>query len=189
MTDGIYTFANDVVFDQLVALLNSIEVNAGRDIPVCIIPFNDQIEKIQAEIAKRPNVTLFDRPKSIAFWEDFATQAWLSHPTAQRVWKEQGRPAMRRAEFHRKFCCFDGMFDRFIYIDADTLLMSAINPVFEKLEHYDWVANDFQYLSDTSLIFNTDSKELLERYSLEELKANIFCSGFFASKKSVYSQE
>lgn len=188
MVDGIYTFANDVVFDQLVALLNSIEVNAGREIPVCIIPFNDQLDKIKAEISTRKNVTLFDQPDSIAFWEDFATQAWSAHSTAQRVWKEQGRPAMRRANFHRKFCCFDGMFDRFLYIDADTLLMSSIDEVFEKLNHYNWIANDFQYLSDTSLIFNTDSTELLEQFSLEKLKANIFCSGFFASKKSVYSQ-
>ncbi|MBD2082024.1 Npun_R2821/Npun_R2822 family protein [Leptolyngbya sp. FACHB-17] len=189
MVDGIYTFANDVVFDQLVALLNSIEVNAGRDIPVCIIPFNDQLEKVQAEIARRKNVTLFDQPESIAFWEDFATQAWLSHPTAQRVWKEQGRPTMRRANFHRKFCCFDGQFDRFLYIDADTLLMGSVDPVFEKLDQYDWIVNDYQYLSDASLIFNTDSEALLEQYSLEKLRANIFCSGFFASKKSVYNQE
>ncbi|WP_375539518.1 hypothetical protein [Planktothrix sp. FACHB-1365] len=35
---GIYTLANDVVFDQLVALLNSIEVNISPDIPVCVIP-------------------------------------------------------------------------------------------------------------------------------------------------------
>ncbi|MBW4527814.1 MAG: sugar transferase [Phormidium tanganyikae FI6-MK23] len=189
MIDGIYTFANDVVFDQLVALLNSIEVNAGRKIPVCIIPFNDRIDRIKAEIETRENVTLFDQPELIAFWEDFGTQAWLSHPTAQRVWKEQGRPAMRRAEFHRKFCCFDGMFDRFLYIDADTLLMSPIDQVFEKLDRYDWVVNDFQYLSAINLIFNTDSKELLEQFSPEELKANIFCSGFFASKKSVFSQE
>lgn len=33
---GIYTLANDVVLDQLVALLNSIERNVGKDIPVCV---------------------------------------------------------------------------------------------------------------------------------------------------------
>ena len=47
---GIYTLANDHVYDQLVALLNSIEVNIGIDIPVCIIPFDHQLERVQQEI-------------------------------------------------------------------------------------------------------------------------------------------
>jgi hypothetical protein len=38
MVNGIYTLANDVVYDQLVALLNSIEANVSPNIPVCIIP-------------------------------------------------------------------------------------------------------------------------------------------------------
>jgi hypothetical protein len=33
---GVYTLANDVVFDQLVALLNSIEKNVSPDIPVSV---------------------------------------------------------------------------------------------------------------------------------------------------------
>ena len=37
MKQGIYTLANDVVLQQTIALLNSIEVN-GNNIPVCIIP-------------------------------------------------------------------------------------------------------------------------------------------------------
>lgn len=52
MTKGIYTVANDVVFDQLVALLNSIEVNVGTDTPVCVIAYDDRTEKVQAEIEK-----------------------------------------------------------------------------------------------------------------------------------------
>jgi hypothetical protein len=33
--NGIYTLANDKAFDQLVALLNSIEANYSEDAPVC----------------------------------------------------------------------------------------------------------------------------------------------------------
>ena len=46
MTNGIYTLANDYVYHQLVALLNSIEANAGQDVPVCVIAYNDQVEKV-----------------------------------------------------------------------------------------------------------------------------------------------
>ncbi|MFO7029254.1 hypothetical protein B9T07_04150 [Limnospira fusiformis CCALA 023] len=45
MMDGICTLANDKVYDQLVALLNSIEANQGADMPVCIYPYNDNIER------------------------------------------------------------------------------------------------------------------------------------------------
>ena len=46
--NGIYTLANDAVYDQLVALLNSIEANYSKDIPVCVIPYDNDIGKIAA---------------------------------------------------------------------------------------------------------------------------------------------
>jgi hypothetical protein len=54
MTNGIYILANDVVFDHLVALLNSLEVNGAKNIPVCIIPYDNRLKKVQVEIATRP---------------------------------------------------------------------------------------------------------------------------------------
>lgn len=50
MTEGIYILANDVVYDQLIALLNSIEVNVGQKYPISIIPYDDRLERIQEEI-------------------------------------------------------------------------------------------------------------------------------------------
>ncbi len=43
--DGICTLGNDVVYDQLVALLNSIEAIQGPEVPVCVYPYNDNTEK------------------------------------------------------------------------------------------------------------------------------------------------
>lgn len=190
MTDGIYTFANDVVYDQLVALLNSIESNAGRDLPVCIIPYNDQLDKIRSEIAGRNNVTLFENQESMAFWEDFMTQAWKANKTAQKIWKEQGKPEVRRVNFVRKLCSFDGAFDRFVYMDADTLLMDSLDQVYEKLNDYDWVVNDFQYKSDMHYIFNPQNQDILDEViGLKKAKSQIFCAGWFASKKEVFNRE
>ncbi|QJB26790.1 Npun_R2821/Npun_R2822 family protein [Limnospira fusiformis] len=188
MTDGIYTFANDVVYDQLVALLNSIEVNGGRELPVCIIPYNNQLDKIRAEVGKRSHVTLFDNQESIAFWEDFMTQAWKANQTAQKVWKEQGKPEVRRVNFVRKLCSFDGPFDKFIYMDADTLLMNSVDPIYQKLNDYDWVVNDFQYKSEMHYIYNPEKIEILDKViGLEKAKSQIFCAGWFASKKEVFN--
>jgi hypothetical protein len=69
---GIYTLANDAVYDQLVALLNSIEANVSPDIPVCVIPYDTQLNRVQEELNARPNVSLFDNWDSIQRWEAFA---------------------------------------------------------------------------------------------------------------------
>jgi hypothetical protein len=186
MTEGIYTLANDVVYDQLVALLNSIEANAGKDIPVCVIPYDNRLHKVRAEIAARSNVTLFDDTASIAYWEDFVTQAWKTHRRAQNAWKERGLPEVYLLGMHRKLCGFDGPFDKFIYFDADTLLMGQLESVSQKLDEYDWVTNDFQYMSDIQYIF--DRPEQLQFLGADKLESHIFCAGWFASKKGVFDK-
>ncbi|MFY7805698.1 MAG: Npun_R2821/Npun_R2822 family protein [Limnoraphis robusta] len=186
MTEGIYTLANDVVYDQLVALLNSIEANAGREIPVCVIPYNDQIEKVKAEIATRKNVTLFEDQDSIAYWEDFATQAWKAHSNAEKIWQERGISGIYRITRHRKYCCFDGPFEKFIFFDGDTLLMRPLDDVYQKLDEYDWVTNDYQYKSAITYIFDAPEEELLKIFSPETIQSQIFCSGWFASKRNIF---
>jgi hypothetical protein len=58
--DGICTLASDQVYDQLVALLNSIEAIMGPETPVCVYPYNEDTSKIAAEIARRPHVQRSD---------------------------------------------------------------------------------------------------------------------------------
>ncbi|MEP0896698.1 Npun_R2821/Npun_R2822 family protein [Leptolyngbya sp. FACHB-1624] len=178
MMNGICTLANDRVFDQLVALLNSIEVNVGRDIPVCIYPFDDQLDRIRTEIQNRPNVMLYDDQKSIRQWDEFMRQI---DPTKLNQ-KERLYGA------HRRFCAFDAPFDRFIYMDADTLAMSSMAHIFALLENHDWVVYDFQFL-DPSKIYNTESPKLHEVFSTDRINKEIFCSGFYASKRGLFNLE
>lgn len=189
MTNGIYTLANDVVYDQMVALLNSIEANGGEEIPVCVIPYDHRLEKVKAEIATRKNVTLFEDNRVIERWENFSTQAWKYHDRAQKVWKERGLPPVYRLAMHRKLCGLDGPFDQFIYFDADTLLMGSLTTIYDKLENYDWVTYDFQYKSDLKYIFDQPLEQLLKIFNSEQLKSQIFCAGWFASKRAVFSDE
>lgn len=188
MTNGIFTLANDVVYDQLVALLNSIEANVGKDIPVCIIPYDDRLELVKAEVERRPNVTLFDNPEIITYWENFATKAWDLHPYAQKVWNERGMPESYRLARHRKLCAVSGPFDKFVYFDADTLAMNSLDDVFQKLDEYDWVTNDFQYKSDVCYIYDAPEEKRLRLGSPEEVRSHIFCSGWFASKKAIFDE-
>jgi hypothetical protein len=186
--DGICTLANDRVYDQLVALLNSIEVNGGKDIPVCVYPYDDNTERIKAEIAQRPNVELFDNQEIIERWDNFAKSAWEPHPTAKERWLKAGSRGYHRFGTHRRYCAFDGPFDRFIYMDGDTLLMSPLDRVFAQLDNYDCVVYDFQH-KDITHVYEVTSPKLLEIFSQERLNQEIFCSGFYGSKKGLFDEE
>ncbi len=186
--DGICTLANDRVYDQLVALLNSIEVNGGQDLPVCVYPYDDNTERIKAEIAQRPNVELFDDREVIDLWDNFAKSAWEPHPTAKERWLKAGSKGYHRFGTHRRYCAFDGPFDRFIYMDGDTLLMSPLDRVFAQLDNYDCVVYDFQH-KDITHVYEVTSPKLLEIFPQERLNQEIFCSGFYGSKKGLFDGE
>ncbi|GCA80259.1 Npun_R2821/Npun_R2822 family protein [Microcystis aeruginosa] len=186
--DGICTLANDRIYDQLIALLNSIEVNGGKDLPVCVYPYDDNTERIKAEIAQRPNVQLFDNREVIDLWDNFAKSAWEPHPTAKERWLKAGSKGYHRFGTHRRYCAFDGPFDRFIYMDGDTLLMSPLDQVFAQLDNYDCVVYDFQH-KDITHIYEVTSPKLLEIFPQERLNQEIFCSGFYGSKKGLFDEE
>ncbi|MFP4221118.1 MAG: Npun_R2821/Npun_R2822 family protein [Phormidium sp.] len=176
--NGICSLGNDVVFDQLVALLNSIDEVLGRQTPVCIYPFDDRTERIAAEIAKRPNVTLYDDRQSIERWDRF-----MQNAAPERLNKDK----FRLYGAHRRFCAFDGPFDRFIYMDADTLAMSPLDHVFQKLDDHDWVVYDFQF-KNASKIYNLDSPKLYDIFSQKRIQAEVFCSGFYGAKGGLFNE-
>jgi hypothetical protein len=188
MTDGIYILANDVVYEQLVALLNSIEVNAGRNYPVCIIPYDDRLEQVKSEIKNRSNVELFDDTAVIASWEDFATQVWQAHPNAFKIWQEKGISGVYRLGMHRRFCVFDGPFEKFIYLDADTLVLNSLDYIFQQLNKNDFVVYDFQY-KDPAHVFDVKSEKLFSIFPQSRINNEIFCAGMYASKKGIFNEE
>jgi hypothetical protein len=184
---GIVTLANDRVLDQLIALLNSIEVYAGQT-PVCIFPYDHQTEKLSEEIARRPQVTLFNQPEVIQTWDQFARDAWDLHPTAKQRWQKAGSNGYHRFGTHRRFCAFDGPFDDFIYMDADTLLLQSVEPIFDLLKTHPWVVYDFQH-RDLSHVYQIDSPNLHQVFAQERLQTEIFCSGFYAARKGWFDVE
>lgn len=175
--NGICTLANDRVFDQLVGLLNSISAVLGPETPVCVYPFDDQIERVQAEIQRRPNVTLYDDAESIDRWDQFMV----------RMAPERLKQTLRLYGAHRRFCAFDGPFEKFIYMDADTLAMDSMAQVFQQLDQCDWVVYDFQFLDPTK-IYNLASPKLLQIFPQGRIDREIFCSGFYGAKQGLFGQ-
>jgi hypothetical protein len=187
-THGICTLANDHVYDQLVALLNSIEAILGSEMPVCVYPYDEHTTQIAAEIARRPNVHLYNDQDVIKRWDKFAQRAWDTHPTARQVWKKVGSSDYHRFGTHRRYCAFDGPFDSFLYMDADTLIMGSVEPIFKLLNKNDCVVYDYQY-KDPSHVYDISSSRLTEIFPPERIKSEIFCSGFYASKKGLFDVE
>ena len=186
--DGICTLANDVVFDQTVALLNSLEANSASPLPVCIYPYDANTDKLAAEVARRANVILYDDQDSIDKWDHFVKSAWDLHPTAKEQWHEIGSHSYHRIGTHRRYCAFDAPFDRFLYMDADTLLISPVDTIFTQLENHACVVYDFQY-KDPSHVYQVASEKLSQIFSRERIKSEIFCSGFYAAKQETFSAE
>lgn len=184
---GIVTLGNDIVYDQIMALLNSIAAIMGKDFPVCIYPYDDRTEKLAAAIADRPNVQIYADADSIADWDYQAQRIWDIHPTAQSHWQSLGMAKYHRMGTHRRFCAFDGPFDRFIYMDADTLLLDDIGPIFDRLDAYDWYVYDFQH-RDISHVYNYASLNIEKVFPPKRLATEIFCSGFYAAKRHTFSQ-
>jgi hypothetical protein len=183
--DGICTLGNDRVYDQIIALLNSIEAMMG-DIPVCIYPYDDNTAKLAQEVATRPHVQLYSNTESIAKWDRFVRRVWDTHPTAKQRWSVAGSTGYHRVGTHRRYGAFDEPFDRFLYMDADTLLMSPVNHIFDLLDSYDCIVYDFQY-KDPTHVYEVDSPKLERVFAAERVSKEIFCSGFYASKKDLFS--
>lgn len=189
MNFGIYTLANDVVYDQLVALLNSIERNCGAGVPVCIIPYDDQLDLIKAEIGRRRQVSLFDNTESIARWDNFVHQfhqLYLNYP----------HPGIQHKRhlclnIHRKYAAFDGELSPFLFIDVDTLLFQPLDHVFAALNTHDFVVHDFQRLTCRRRQVPAGYLQVFpDAYpSQAELEKRFHCSGFWASKSGVISPD
>ena len=186
---GIYTLANDAVYDQLVALLNSIERNVSATIPVCIIPYDSNIRKLRNEEKKRENLTIFRNPTSLARWDDFADRIWNNHPHAIRAILKH------KTGFHwrktiRKLCSFDGDFERFVYCDSDSLVMKNFDDIFKKLDNYDFIFDDWEHSKpDKDTMLDTERLSKTRQFTPEQIKQNIHCSDFFASKKGLCDEK
>jgi hypothetical protein len=183
--DGICTLANDRVCEQLIALLNSIEAMLGTNFPVCVYPYDNQVEKISEEIGRRPNVQLYDDETSIGRWDAFAREAWDIYYSTTRRKKNVREEGYHRFGTHRRYCAFDAPFEKFLYMDADTLLLNSTTLFFDKLNFYDCVVYDYQF-KDISHVYEKNCKKLTRLFPLKRLNSEIFCSGVYASKRNLF---
>jgi hypothetical protein len=73
-------------------------------------------------------------------------------------------------------------------MDADTLLMNSVVPIFQQLEQTDWVVYDFQF-KDPTHVYDVASPKLNQVFTPDRVQTEIFCSGFYASHRGLFSPE
>lgn len=105
MSDAIYTLTNDKTLDWLFGLVGSLE-NAGCELPLKVIPFDQQTNKLR---------------KSISGWR--SVQLW--EPPELKLLDEIGLKVnddKNRCGLFRKFATFWGPHECFMYLDADAVV-------------------------------------------------------------------
>ena len=66
--------------------------------------------------------------------------------------------------------------------------MSRVDVIFKLLEDHDCIVYDFQH-KDPTHVYNVKSPKLETIFPPPRVEQEIFCSGFYASKKDLFSQE
>ncbi|GAP95716.1 Npun_R2821/Npun_R2822 family protein [Leptolyngbya sp. NIES-2104] len=185
---GIYTLANDAVYDQFIGLINSIEANVSPEIPIYVIPYNQHCDRVKREIDTRKNVIFYENKESIDRWDAFTEEVWAAHPiTKQASFK---RPKWYKSPLMRKMTAFDGPAEEFVFYDADSLAMQPLDKVFAKLREYDFVFDDWEHAKATPVAAFDFSLVQQDLGLLEsEARTKIHCSSFFGSKRGLLNAQ
>ncbi|MGB3202076.1 MAG: Npun_R2821/Npun_R2822 family protein [Nodosilinea sp.] len=170
---GIYITANDKVLDQAIACLNSIRAH-DPSIPVMLIPYNDDYHQV-AEV--------LGRDYGVAVYPDLEFIQRLS----ENLHGSFGEGFFARPNQFRKQACWFGPFDRFLYIDTDVVVFSAIANVLDHLDHYDFISYDYQHRGGLRNVF---APAIIEQgvFTAAELE-DIFNCGFWGSKQGLLSEQ
>lgn len=165
--EAIYCIGNDRVYDWLVALLRSIRVHEGAERTVILIPFDDNVERVRS-LADEFNLVVLDDDRL----------AWLDE-LGRRLKPDSwvGAHAMR------KLIVFFGPADRFLFVDADAVLLAPVGDLFDAIAKGE---NDFYFLDE-------DIEEAYRpgpwRDALVAAGARGFNSGIFGSRTGLLTED
>lgn len=173
MEQGIYILANDRVYKETRAFLNSVRT-FNENIDIVLIPFNEDISEVSGLLAGDPHGHVFrDRE--------------LIDRQAAELRKGLGRNWPREINRHRTHLCWFGPFERFLYLDIDMVVFRDMEKVLSYLEKNDLVWCDYQFRKGLRFVFSDKALEegVVRRSELKLL----FNGGFWASRKGLFSFE
>jgi hypothetical protein len=174
MNRGIYIVANNRVMENAIALLNSIRCY-NQEVPIFLIPFNNDYQQIAATLSNLHGVQLFP---NLEFMQQFTRQ----------VADIFDRDFLALPNKMRKLAVWFGPLDEFIYIDTDIIVFEDIAANFNKLLEVDFFCCDYHHAQEKLRnIFSPLVKEQ-HIFTNEELQ-DVFNSGFWASRKGIITEQ
>ena len=166
MRRGVYFLANDKVYDLAIAFLNSFRLY-NKNIELCLIPFDENYKQIE-NLKDQYNFFVYEN-----------TEVLHSCDQISAHFHEKKLGA------YRKIAAWEGVFDEFVYIDIDTVLIDNIDFVFNKLEQFPL----FTSHSNSPGLIKWVWKESIYKKNMltEEQIAFSANTGFIVSKRMVLS--
>jgi len=160
---GVYTMANDAVLDWAIAFLRSFR-SYNPSAELIVIPFDDRIDKIR-RLSEQYNFSLFEDTTVLRKLDGTGDTLFPDKP---------------RKRLFRKYACFQGPFDRFLYLDADIVVLSAVEQFIQAVET---AGVDFAFFDRTPEWVYADPDFVLEMK--REFNAQQFSTGAFVSRKGL----
>jgi len=174
MNRGIYIVANNKVIENAIALLNSIRCY-NQEVPIFLIPFNDDYDQILEILNKLHGVKLFPEMKFI-------------HQFTEKIADIFDRDFLALPYKMRKLAVWFGPLDEFIYIDTDIIVFEDIAANLNKLSEVDFFCCDYHHVNEKLRnIFSPLVKEN-QIFNNQELE-DVFNSGFWASRKGIITEQ
>jgi hypothetical protein len=163
---GIYCLANDNVLEWMIALLESLRsFEPSREL--IVIPFDANIAKLSQLSGKYGFRFLSD--DSLEMLDRVGAEV---NPDGGKTWQRT----------FRKLACFWGPFNHFLFLDADIVILSELNEVFEA-----FLGSDYEFL-----YFDRDMEMAYQPGAFRDMMVKKhssvgFNSGAFVSSKGCLS--
>ncbi|MEL6938665.1 MAG: Npun_R2821/Npun_R2822 family protein [Cyanobacteria bacterium J06598_1] len=170
---GVYIVANDKVSENAIALMSSIRLH-DPNIPVFLIPFNDDHKIVAQRLAELYDVQIFP---DLPFLNELTQQIGDIFP----------RDFLALPNKMRKLAAWFGPLDEFLYIDTDILFFTPVSDTLAYLDQADFIWCDYHYTRGLEDVFS-EVVPAQNIFDPEALK-NLFNSGLWGSKKSTLTLE
>jgi len=170
---GVYIVANDRVKENAIALMSSLRLH-DPDIPVYLIPFNDEHHAVATVLSDTYNVQRFP---DLAFLKSLTEKIGEIFP----------RDFLALPNKMRKLAAWFGPLDEFLYIDTDILFFTPVSETLAYLDNADFIWCDYHYKRGLEDVFT----EVVQQQNVFDAAAlqDVFNSGLWGSKKSALSLE
>lgn len=170
---GVYIVANDKVSENAIALMSSLRLH-DPDIPVFLIPFNDDHTQVARRLEDLYDIQLFP---DLGFLSELTEKIGTIFP----------RDFLALPNKMRKLAAWFGPLDEFLYIDTDILFFTPVTDTLTYLDQADFIWCDYHYKRGLEDVFS----EVVPANNIfgDEALKDVFNSGLWGSRKSALNLE